>query len=181
MPKFCLAWSIMNEIQIYNSDNQIEIKVQFENDTVWLTQNQIAEIFEIQRPAISKHLNNIFKSGELDESVVSSILEHTTEHGAIKGKKQTRKVKYYNLDAIISVGYRVNSIRATEFRIWATQRLKAAAPLLYLCSFQRERCYALCRLHFGYKQTFATASFRKCKEYSLSSTLKTHLLRVLSV
>ena len=75
-------------------------------------------------PAISKHLKNIFESGELDEKVVVSILENTTQHGALEGKTQTKTVKFYNLDAIISVGYRVNSIKATRFRIWATDILK---------------------------------------------------------
>jgi hypothetical protein len=80
----------------------------------------------VQRPAITKHLQNIFDSAELDEQVVSSILEHTTAHGAIPGKTQTRTVKYYNLDAIIAVGYRVNSKRATQFPIFPiTGRLAA--------------------------------------------------------
>jgi hypothetical protein len=78
----------------------------------------------VQRPAVTKHLKNIFEAGELIEEVVSSILEHTTQHGAIAGKTQDLKVKYYNLDAIISVGYRINSSQATAFRIWATERLK---------------------------------------------------------
>ena len=84
----------------------------------------MAELFGVQRPAITKHLKNIFESNELQEEVVCSILEHTTEHGAIAGKTQTTKVKYYNLDAVISVGYRVNSTQATQFRIWATQLIK---------------------------------------------------------
>ncbi|WP_288370916.1 virulence RhuM family protein [uncultured Marinobacter sp.] len=84
----------------------------------------MAELFGVQRPAITKHLKNIFESGELEESVVCSILEHTTEHGAVAGKTQTKRFKYYNLDAVISVGYRVNSAQATQFRIWATQLIK---------------------------------------------------------
>ena len=115
----------MKEIEIYKSkDGETQVEVNFEEDTVWLTQQHIASLFGTQRPAITKHLANIFKSGELKEKVVSSILEHTTQHGAMKGKTQEKKVKYYNLDAIISVGYRVNSKRATQFRQWATQRLK---------------------------------------------------------
>jgi len=102
----------------------VELKIKLEKETIWLTQAQIALLFGTQRPAITKHLKNIFESGELNEKVVSSILEHTTEHGAIKGKTQTQDVKFYNLDAIISVGYRVNSQRATQFRIWATKTLK---------------------------------------------------------
>lgn len=105
-------------------DGQVKVECLLHNETIWLTQDRIAELFGVQRPAITKHLKNIFESGELEEKVVSSILEHTTQHGAIKGKTQTRSVKFYNLDAIISVGYRVNSSKATQFRIWATQLLK---------------------------------------------------------
>ena len=115
----------MSEIVIYQTnDKETQIEIQFEQDTFWLTQQQIADLFGTQRPAITKHIGNIFKSGELDEKVVSSILEHTTKHGAIKGKTQDVKVKHYNLDVVLSVGYRVNSIRATQFRIWANQVLK---------------------------------------------------------
>lgn len=115
----------MNAIEIYkDKSQQIRIEVRFEGVTVWLTQEQIATVFGTQRPAVTKHLKNIFASGELDENVVSSILEHTKKHGAIEGKSQKSKVKYYNLDAIISIGYRINSVRATQFRQWASQRLK---------------------------------------------------------
>ena len=96
----------------------VRIEVFLENETVWLTQKAIAELFGVQRPAITKHLKNIFDSGELNEAAVCSILEHTAEDSK---KYQTQ---YYNLDAIISVGYRVNSIQATQFRVWATQTLK---------------------------------------------------------
>ncbi|MBK2111282.1 virulence protein RhuM/Fic/DOC family protein [Francisella tularensis subsp. novicida FSC159] len=113
----------MSDIVIYE-DGNIELKATVENETVWLTQKQIAELFDVQRPAITKHLSNIFKSNELDENVVCSILEHTTKHGAIQDKKQSQKTKIYNLDAIISVGYRVNSKKATQFRIWANKVLK---------------------------------------------------------
>ena len=113
----------MSDIVIYE-DGSVEIDARVNNETVWLSQKQIADLFGVQRPAVTKHLSNIFKSGELDKEVVSSILEHTTKHGAIENKKQTKKTKLYNLDAIISVGYRVNSKRATQFRIWATKILK---------------------------------------------------------
>src|SRR3989338_7248512 len=107
------------EIIIYKtSKNEVELKVKLEKETIWLTQNQIALLFGMQRPAITKHLNNIFKSGELKRNSVSSILEHTAEDGKIY------RTQFYNLDAIISVGYRVNSQRATQFRIWATGILK---------------------------------------------------------
>lgn len=113
------------EFLLYKTDNgDIKVDVLLQNETIWLPQNKIAELFEVQRPAITKHLNNIFESGELDEKVVCSILELTTQHGAIAEKTQTKPTKFYNLDAIIAVGYRVNSKRATQFRIWATAVLK---------------------------------------------------------
>lgn len=102
----------------------VKVEVLLSNETIWLTQERMAALFGVQRPAITKHLKNIFDSGELQENVVVSILEHTTEHGAIAGKTQTKQVKYYNLDAVISVGYRVNSAQATQFRIWATKLIK---------------------------------------------------------
>jgi hypothetical protein len=114
-----------SEIILYKTeDGSVKIDTIFQNETIWLTQKKMAELFDVQRPAITKHLKNIFESGELEEQVVSSILEHTTQHGAIEGKTQTKETKYYNLDAIIAVGYRVNSKRATQFRIWATAILK---------------------------------------------------------
>lgn len=115
----------MQEIILYNNANgKVKIEVLIQNETLWLPQAKIAELFGVQRPAVSKHLKNIFDTGELREEVVSSILEHTTPHGAIAGKTQESKIKFYNLDAIISVGYRVNSAQATQFRIWATERLR---------------------------------------------------------
>ena len=97
---------------------EIRVDVLLQDESVWLTQKAIAELFGVQRPAITKHLINIFESGELNEISVSSILEHTAEDG------KNYQTKFYNLDAIISVGYRVNSAKATQFRIWATQALK---------------------------------------------------------
>ena len=114
-----------NKIEIFQSkDNQTEIKVQFEEETVWLTQAQMAELFDRNRVAITQHIGNIFKEGELDKNMVCKDFLHTTQHGAIKGKTQTKKTKYYNLDVIISIGYRVKSQQGTQFRQWATQRLK---------------------------------------------------------
>ncbi|MDP2424358.1 MAG: virulence RhuM family protein [Bacteroidales bacterium] len=114
-----------NEILLYTTPNgKVKIEIYLQNETIWLTQQKIADLFGVQRPAVTKHLKNIFETGELKEEVVSSILEHTTQHGAIEGKTQETKVKCYNLDAIISVGYRVSSSQATAFRIWATERLK---------------------------------------------------------
>ena len=113
------------ELILYTTpDGEIKVEAILQNESIWLTQSAMAELFGVQIPAVSKHLKNIFESGELDENVVISILEKTTEHGAIEGKTQTKQVKYYNLDAIIAVGYRVNSKRATQFRIWATKILK---------------------------------------------------------
>lgn len=114
----------MNEIQflMYDADEKVEVLVQ--DETIWATQKTISELFGVGVPAISKHLKNIFGSGELNENMVVSILENTTQHGAMEGKTQTKSVMYYNLDAIISVGYRVNSKKATKFRIWATDVLK---------------------------------------------------------
>jgi hypothetical protein len=110
---------------LYTTPNgKVKVEIYLQNETIWLTQQKIAELFAVQRPAITKHLKNIFESGELNEDVVSSILEHTTQHGAIQGKTQNQTTKIYNLDAIISVGYRVNSNQATHFRVWATNVLK---------------------------------------------------------
>ena len=116
-----------SEIILYTTtDGSVKIDTIFQDETIWLTQKKLAKLFNVQRPTITKHLKNIFESGELAEQVVSAILEHTTQHGAMDGKTQTQSVKYYNLDAIIAVGYRVNSKRAThtQFRIWATNILK---------------------------------------------------------
>jgi len=110
---------------IYNApEENISIKSVVKDETIWLTQKAMSELFDVGVPAISKHLKNIFEEGELEEEVVISILETTSEHGAIEGKTQTKATKFYNLDAIISVGYRVNSRKATNFRIWATSILK---------------------------------------------------------
>ncbi len=96
----------------------MKLEVRLVDETVWLTQQQIAELFGTKRPAITKHLSNIFKAGELDENSVRSILEHTAADGKVY------KTQFYNLDAILSVGYRVNSRNATIFRQWANKVLK---------------------------------------------------------
>lgn len=113
------------EIIIYQTaDGNTSLDVKLEQGTIWLNQKQIAELFGTKRPAITKHLKNIFLSGELEENSVCFFLEPTTPHGARADKTQTTAVKYYNLDAILSVGYRVNSKNATPFRIWANKVLK---------------------------------------------------------
>lgn len=106
------------------------VKAVIKDETIWLTQKSMAELFGVQPPAISKHLKNIFEEGELDEKVVVSKMEITTVHGAMPDKTQTKDAQFYNLDAIISVGYRVNSLKATHFRIWATGVLKEKASHL---------------------------------------------------
>jgi hypothetical protein len=114
-----------SQFLLYKTDKgDVKVDVLLQNETIWMPQSKIAELFEVQRPAITKHLNNIFESGELDEKVVCSILELTTPHGAIAHKTQVKPTKFYNLDAIIAVGYRVNSRQATQFRIWATAVIK---------------------------------------------------------
>jgi len=108
-----------SEIIFYQGDDgNVKIEVLYHNETFWMTQKKISELFGVQRPAITKHLTNIFESGELSEDSVSSILEHTAGDG-----KNYRTI-FYNLDVIIAVGYRVNSNKATKFRIWATKVLK---------------------------------------------------------
>lgn len=108
-----------SQIVLYqpNESISLQVKIDASHDTVWLTQQQIADLFGTKRPTITKHLRNIFNSGELEQNSVSSILEHTAADG------KTYKTQFYNLDAIISVGYRVNSINATAFRRWATRVL----------------------------------------------------------
>jgi hypothetical protein len=115
----------MREIQflVYDTDEEVEVIVR--EETIWATQKTIAKLFGVDRTTISRHLKNIFETRELEEKVVCAEIAQTTQHGAIKEKTQTKSVKYYNLDAIISIGYRVNSQKATKFRIWATDVLKA--------------------------------------------------------
>ena len=108
-----------NEIVLYEASDKYRIEVYVKDDTVWLTQEQIALLFGTQRPAITKHLNNIYATEELDRDSTCSILEHMGQDGA-----RTYKTTYYNLDVILSVGYRVNSKNATLFRRWATQTLR---------------------------------------------------------
>jgi predicted XRE-type DNA-binding protein len=110
--------SCKGEIILYQPNESLKLEVQIENDTVWLTQQQMAELFGVKQPAVSKHLNNIFKEGELNKASVHSILEYTAADG------KSYKTQFYSLDAILSVGYRVNSKNATKFRQWANKILK---------------------------------------------------------
>ena len=113
-----------NIIIYQTADGLTKIDVKVENDTVWLSLDQMAELFQRNKSTISRHIKNIFEEGELNREVVVVKYATTTQHGAIEGKQQTHWVDCYNLDVIISVGYRVKSVRGTQFRIWATQRLK---------------------------------------------------------
>ena len=115
-----------NEIQfiLYNlPEDEGKVQVVIKDETIWCTQKAMSRLFGVGIPAINKHLKNIFEEGELDEDVVVSKMEITTRHGAVEGKIQHKETGFYNLDAIISVGYRVNSMQATRFRQWATKVL----------------------------------------------------------
>jgi hypothetical protein len=119
------------EIMIYKTPDGPEIQVRLEEDTVWLDAHLIAKLFNVQRPAIVKHINNIYKSGELNSKTTCSILEQIAADGKI------RKMNFYNLDVIIAVGYRINSKQATQFRIWATKILKEHLVKGYTINKQR--------------------------------------------
>lgn len=114
-----------SKIVIYQTaDGETAIDVKMENDTVWLSQSQMAELFQKDRTVIGRHIKNIFEEGELERTMVCANFAHTTRHGAINGKTQVQNQILYNLDVIISVGYRVKSVRGTQFRIWANKILK---------------------------------------------------------
>ena len=113
------------DILIYqNKEGNISIDVHIEDETVWLSQEQMAKLFGKAKSTINEHIKNVFFEGELEEKVAIRKFRITTQHGAITGKTQEVEVYSYSLDVIISVGYRVRSIQGTQFRIWATQRLK---------------------------------------------------------
>lgn len=110
---------------VYKSlEGKVSVNALVRDESIWLTQKEMAELFDVNKSSISRHLRNIFADGELDEQVVVAKIATTSQHGAMADKTQTTLSQYYNLDAIISVGYRVNSRRATQFRIWATGVLK---------------------------------------------------------
>lgn len=114
-----------SEVIIYNTeDGKAKINLKLENGTVWLNQLQIAELFQITKQNVSKHIKAIFNDSELSEKVVVNYQLTTTKHGAIEGKEQSRKVAYYNLDMILAIGYRVRSPRGVQFRIYASTILK---------------------------------------------------------
>lgn len=120
------------ELVIYRDERgEVKLKADMDKETIWATQAQIAEVFGTKRPAITKHINNIFNSGELERDSVCSILEHTASDG------KTYQTQYYNLDVILSVGYRVNSKQATLFRRWATKTLREYIIKGYVLNEQR--------------------------------------------
>jgi hypothetical protein len=139
--------NMSKQLQIHNStaeflifqaeDKAQGVQVFYKDETIWATQEAIATLFDKGRSTITEHLRNIFKSGELQPDVVCRKFRHTTQHGAIEGKTQTKEVTFYNLDAIISVGYRVNSIRATQFRQWCTAVLRQFAIRGYVIDKKR--------------------------------------------
>ncbi len=114
---------MQNQAIIYNN-GELELKVSVENETIWASINDIATIFDIDRSVVSRHIKNIFKDKELDKKVVCANFAHTTKHGALNSKTQTKIINYYNLDIVLAVGYRTNSLKAIKFRKWATQVLK---------------------------------------------------------
>ena len=126
------------EFLIFQTEDKAQgVQVFYKDETIWATQEAIATLFDKGRSTITEHLRNIFKSGELQPDVVCRKFRHTTQHGAIEGKTQTKEVTFYNLDAIISVGYRVNSIRATQFRQWCTAVLRQFAIRGYVIDKKR--------------------------------------------
>jgi hypothetical protein len=113
-----------NKIIYQSETGALELKTDYQSETVWASQKDIANIFNIDRTVVNRHINNIFKDGELDEKGVCAIFAHTTKHGSLNDKNQTRNLKFYSLDIILAVGYRTNSSKAINFRKWATQTLK---------------------------------------------------------
>ena len=119
------------EFLIFQAEDKAQgVQVYYQDEMIWATQEAIATLFDKGRSTITEHLKHIFESEELQADVVCRKFRHTTQHGAIEGKTQTKEVTFYNLDAIISVGYRVKSLQGTQFRIWATQRLKEYRALV---------------------------------------------------
>ena len=114
----------MSDIIVYEN-GEIELKVSDDKDTIWASVNDITKVFDIDRSVVSRHIKNIFKDSELDEKVVCANFAHTTKHGSLSDKTQTRDIKYYNLDIVLAIGYRTNSAKAIHFRQWATKILKS--------------------------------------------------------
>ena len=114
-----------NELVLFKSkDGQVSLPVTLERETVWLSQRQMADLFGKDRTVIGRHIRNAIDEGEVDERVVCANFAHTTRHGAMEGRMQQQTLVLYNLDVVISVGYRVKSKRGGEFRRWATSVLR---------------------------------------------------------
>jgi hypothetical protein len=129
-----------DEIIIYQANEvSTKLEVRIYNETVWLSIEEISFLFGRDRTVVNRHINNIFKEGELNKEEVCAFFAHTTQHGAIKGKTQRNKLEYFNLDVIISVGYRVKSKQGTQFRIWANKVLKDYLLKGYAVSQRFER------------------------------------------
>ena len=119
-----MATETENQIVVYQPNETVRLDVRLENETVWLTQDQMSMLFGRDQSVIARHIGNIFKEGELDKNVVYAKFAYTTRHGAMPGKTQTTEAGFYNLDVVLSVGYRVKSVQGTRFRQWATSVLK---------------------------------------------------------
>lgn len=121
-----------NKIVVYeNGEVEIKVSINNQNETIWANIKEIAQLFNIDRSVVSRHIKNIFKDGELDEKAVCANFAYTTQHGALNNKTQTIMVKYYNLDIILAVGYRTNSKKTIKFRRWATKVLKQYILVTY--------------------------------------------------
>jgi len=115
---------MQQSIVVYENGANLRLQVRTDGDTVWLTQEQMSLLFGRDQSVIARHISNIFREGELEKEVVYAKFAYTTQHGAMAGKTQVKEVGLYNLDVIISVGYRVKSIQGTRFRQWATRMLR---------------------------------------------------------
>ena len=147
------------EIILYQPDSEVRLEVRLEDETVWLTQEQIAALFGTKRPAITKHLSNIYNSGELAQDSTCSILEHMGNDG-----KQKYVTKYYNLDAILSVGYRVNSKNATLFRQWANKVLKEYLLKGHVVNYRLEQMDTRLQKHNSQYQLIEVHVCKKCHD-----------------
>jgi prophage maintenance system killer protein len=165
------------EIIIYQApDGEMQLDVRLEDETVWLTQAQMSDLFQRERTVISKHIRHIFAEGELQENMVCANFAHTTQHGAMEGKTQTSTVQLYNLDVIISVGYRVKSQRGVQFRIWANRILKDYIIKGYAVNERMQ-----IRQYSDLKQTIKLLSnVIENKEISLTADEATGLLQVIT-
>lgn len=124
MPRTPASPAPASEIVVFENGGDLRLDVRTDGETVWLTQEQMCRLFGRTQPVIARHIANIFKEGELEKKVVYAKFAYTTPHGAIPGKTQVKEVGIYNLDVIISVGYRVKSLQGTRFRQWATRMLR---------------------------------------------------------